>query len=114
MRPYDGFIGPWPVMAIIMLVVLGMFSYTSNTHLRPGVPADFAALPVTGHADPALAARYWIVATRVVQWKYSRGNALPEQPPTEFRLPEEAAHTPTRQELEVRGAYWAICARCRR
>jgi len=108
MRPYDGFISLWPVMIIIMLIVLGMFSYTSNTHLKPAAPADFAALPVTGHApNAALAARYWSVATRVVQWKYNRGTALPDQPPAEFRLPGEAEPTLTQQEMDVRGAYWA-------
>jgi hypothetical protein len=44
---------------------------------------------------------------RVIQWKYNRGTALPEQVPEEFRLPRDTDKAAIAQGGAARSAYWA-------
>ncbi len=79
--------------AVIIIVPVALFVYLSTrprVRLRADMPPDFAE--VAQIADPAqrarevhLAQEYWNCALNVIQWKFTYGSPLPDNPPDEFR-----------------------------
>jgi hypothetical protein len=92
----------------VVIVVLSAVSITPATKLKAEAPADFIALRADGNApDAALAAHYWKIASGVIQWKYNRASALPEQVPADFVLVANSGKPLTMPEQAARAAYWA-------
>lgn len=108
MRPSTGRISLWPAAVIGFVLVLAALSITPTLTLQAAPPADFVNLSASPAASRAATAKaYWELAVRVIQWKYSRGGALPEQVPEEFRMPSNPGKAVAVEEGAVRGAYWA-------
>ena len=78
----------------ITLLVLGggLFTYASikaTFRLRPEMPREFvdAKGPATQRLQEERMARaYWDSAMLHVQWKFARGQRLPDEPPREFTI----------------------------
>jgi hypothetical protein len=105
MRPSEGRISLWPVGLIVLFVTLAAVSITPSVKLNPVPPADFVTLHASARgAKAAMAAEYWEVALRVIQWKYARASALPEQVPADFRLAD--GRPANVEDQGVRVAYW--------
>jgi hypothetical protein len=102
MRPTDGRTSLWPVGVVAVIVILSVASITPIVRLNTAPPSDFVALrsPAKG-SDATKAAGYWEAAVSVIQWKYSRASALPEQVPADFRLAETSGDSQA-----ARAAYW--------
>ena len=101
MRPSDGRIRLWPLALILSALMLAGLSVTPSVKLNPVPPSDFLSAV---RSRPALAQGYWETAVRVIQWKYSRASALPEQVPADFRT---AGDTASFEEREACVVYWA-------
>jgi hypothetical protein len=107
MRPSDGRISLWPVAVIGFVLILAALSITPAMELRATPPADFVALRASaGVPKTAIAQGYWDVAVRVIQWKYNRGSALPEQMPADFVLPNDVGKPINVENRAIRVAYW--------
>lgn len=105
MRPSKGRISLWPAALTGLGLVLAALSISPTIKLKAVPPSDFVESRASAAApQAALAAAYWEVAVRVIQWKYHRGNALPEQVPEDFRLVHDTAQPAV---TEARIAYWA-------
>jgi hypothetical protein len=108
MRPSDGRISLWPVAVILVVVGLAALSITSTVKLNTVPPSDFVALRASAAGPKAtLAGQYWEVAAHVIQWKYNRTSALPEQVPAEFTLADTAGKATKIEDQAARGVYWA-------
>jgi len=101
MRPSTGRISLWPAAVIGFVLVLAASSITFTSTLKAAPPADFVA----AGPQSARAMAYWDVGVRVIQWKYARGTALPEQVPEEFRLAQDPRHV-VNDDRAARNAYW--------
>lgn len=108
MRPSDGGFSLWPVAVLGLVLLFAAFSITPTVQLKGVPPSDFTALrpPASGPRD-ASAGRYWEVATRVIQWKYSRTSQLPAQVPADFRLAAGNGKPDRIEDQGARAAYWA-------
>jgi hypothetical protein len=105
MRPSEGRMSVWPVAVIVFAGILAALSIESTVELTNVPPSDFVTLRASAvPPKTTLAEGYWQVAERVIQWKYNRTSALPEQMPPEFRLAGEPATVEARA---ARAAYWA-------
>ena len=103
MRPSTGRISLWPAAVIGFVLVLAALSITPTLTLQAAPPADFVDLSASPAASRAATAKaYWELAVRVIQWKYSRGGALPEQVPEEFRMPSNPGKAVAVEEGAVR------------
>jgi len=92
----------------VVIAVLSAVSITPTTKLKADVPAGFIAVHVAGgNSDAALAARYWKIATGVIQWKYNRSAELPERVPADFVLVANSTKPLTMAEQAARASYWA-------
>ena len=108
MRPSTGRISLWPAAVIGFALLLAALSIKPTLTLKAMPPSDFAGLSASAAApQAALATAYWGVAVNVIQWKYNRGTALPEQAPDEFRLAHDTGQAAIAQDSAVRIAYWA-------
>jgi hypothetical protein len=108
MRPDDGRTSLWPVIVVAVIVILAVASITPVVRLNTALPSDFVALRSSAKgSDAAIATGYWAAAESVIQWKYSRATALPEQVPAEFRLVDESGKGPHGDSPAARAAYWA-------
>jgi hypothetical protein len=107
MRPSQGRVSLWPLAVIIIIMALGVLTITPKVELKANPPAGFVALRTTaGTPKTAVANGYWDVAAHVIQWKYNRGSALPEQVPAEFSLPNDIGKTNNIEDRAARVAYW--------
>ncbi len=108
MRPSTGRISLWPVAVVAFVLVLAALSITPTLKLKAMPPSDFVG-PKASAATPQakLAEEYWGVAVRVIQWKYNRGEALPESVPEDFRLPHDTAQVTLTEDHAARIAYWS-------
>lgn len=107
MRPSTGRISIWPAAVVGFVVVLAALSITPALTLQAAPPPDFVGTGTYAAASQsALSKAYWGVAVRVIQWKYSRGAALPEQVPEEFRLPNGTGQAALVGDNAARTAYW--------
>jgi hypothetical protein len=102
MRPSEGRISIWPVAVIGLAAMLFALTISPTVKLKSAPPSGFAL----GASNTTPASEYWNVAVRVIQWKYNRTSALPEQVPAEFRLAENSVH-PKIEDHAARAAYWA-------
>jgi hypothetical protein len=108
MRPSTGRISLWPAAVIGFVLVLAALSITPTLTLKTVPSSAFVESRASGVAPKAaLAAGYWEVAVRVIQWKYTRGTALPEQVPEEFRLAHDMGQAAIVEDSSARVAYWA-------
>jgi hypothetical protein len=108
MRPNDGKVSLWPVAVIAFIVVLSAASITPAVRLNSEAPSDFVALRASAKgADAATAGGYWASAASVIQWKYDRTSALPEQAPGDFRLTGDSLRGANGENQAARSAYWA-------
>lgn len=108
MRPDDGRTSLWPAAVVAVIVILAVASVTPVLRLNSAAPSDFVSLRWSAKApESTIAAGYWESAVSVIQWKYSRTSALPEQVPTEFKLVDNAGKGTTGESQGVRAAYWA-------
>jgi hypothetical protein len=89
------------------VLVLAASSITSTLTLKDVPPSGFVGLSASG-AGPqsAQTMAYWDVAVRVIQWKYPRGTALPEQVPEEFRRAHASGRVAS-EDSAARVAYWS-------
>lgn len=108
MRPSDGKISLWPVGVIGFIVVLAAASITPIVRLNAEAPSDFVAPRASiKDSSAALSTGYWNAAVNVIQWKYSRTSALPEQAPADFSLSDAAGNARHGEDESERHAYWA-------
>jgi len=106
MRPSDGRFSLWPVAILIMLGIIGAFSIKPTVKLKVDPPPDFLALHASTAPKASIASEYWHVAERVIQWKYNRTAALPEQMPEEFVRPADVDKPLSAEDRAARVAYW--------
>jgi hypothetical protein len=108
MRPSDGRFSLWPAAIIGIVLLIAALSITPAVQLKSAPPSDFAALrPPAALPKTALAGGYWEVATRVIQWKYSRTSPLPAQVPADFKLAAGNGKPDRIEDQGTRAAYWA-------
>jgi hypothetical protein len=108
MRPSEGIISLWPLVVLAVIVVLSAFTITPVTRLKVEAPTDFVEMRAFGGtANADLAMQYWRVATGVIQWRYSRAAALPEQMPADFVLPDTSGKPTESTGQAARATYWA-------
>lgn len=95
----------WPyVVGTIVIAVLGV-SLRPVHSLSSKPPQDFLQVKVGNHRNAEAWGRaYWQVA-RNVRWKFRYGEALPDDPPAEFRIAEEESLSPSLAAY-VRSTYW--------
>lgn len=107
MRPSDNRIKLWPVAVVGFFAVLIALSFHTGYRLRDVAPGEFRDLSVAGgKTDPEMADQYWKSAVGVLQWKFPRGTALPQNAPPEFvLLPDSDAHKKP-SAGESRQLYW--------
>ena len=77
------------VIAVLGVVAYGSFQPTM--HLKAAMPAGFVdesrtLSPQMRVHEEKIARAYWQCAVNSVQWNYSYGHRLPDQPPAEFLL----------------------------
>lgn len=103
MRPSRGRITLWPLAVIVFGMTLAFLSVTPTVQLNSAPPSGFVSVeqPKTAHARG-----YWEVAVRVIQWKYNRASALPEQVPADFRLAGNAGQSANVADRADRVVYW--------
>ena len=103
---YDKLIYP-----LIALIVLVAFCFHPKYHLRGDMPPEFfpataASVPAAKRSlDQKIAWAYWESALMDVQWKYPHGQALPPDPPSEFRVDAKALG-PAAIDPATRLLYW--------
>lgn len=108
MRPSTGRISLWPVAVAGFVLVFALLSITPTVKLKASPPSEFSELRASAAAPQgALAAGYWGVAVRVIQWKYNRAHVLPEQVPDDFKLAHDTAQPALAEDRAVRSVYWA-------
>ena len=102
-RGYPG--RQWRYALIALAAIFLGFSLRPSYQLRSQPPDNFVkGVPgVSASDNRALASAYWAKA-RVLRWKYTYGELLPDRP-REFTVPEESALSAAQVEL-TRGAYW--------
>jgi hypothetical protein len=107
MRPSDGRISLWPLAVAGFVVVFALLCITPTLQLNSTPPADLILHNSSARANTAVAGAYWEVASRVIQWKYTRAQALPVQAPAEFTLADTPAQAGKAEDQALRAAYWA-------
>jgi hypothetical protein len=98
----------WLLLTFIAIPVIGILLWYSSEpvlQLKPNPPAELTAgrLPVPG--DQQLWARHYWECARAIRSKYTYGQLLPDAPPPEFRIAEEAT-VPAQAAAQIRLAYW--------
>jgi len=89
MRPSEGNITLWPIAVLTVTVILLLLSFDLPMRLQTQAPQQFRAVAVgfENKPNPEIADEYWNLTVSVVQWKYPYGSWLPQNPPSEFKLP---------------------------
>lgn len=98
-------IGLGPLLFILIPMIVSVLLWYSSEpvmELKQSPPAEFAASVRGG--QQFWARRYWDCA-RHIQSRYTYGQALPDSPPLDFRIPEEATVAP-QVAAEMRLIYW--------
>src|SRR5438552_11485793 len=83
------------IIAVVAVIILVLISYRPQYRLRGDMPPGFykssAANEGARHSlEERIAWGYWESAVMDVQWKYSRVQPLPFEPPAEFHLNAQA------------------------
>lgn len=113
---------------LIVAVPVALFVYASTrpiARLRADVPPRFVDVPASASRkqraeEERRAQAYWNCALSFVQWRYTYGSPLPDDPPEDFRVgaesavPTEAAagaapaagHSKDRSQDQARLRYW--------
>jgi hypothetical protein len=95
----------WPYVVAIVLLVFVVMSLRPVHRLRPNAPQSFLQATVAGDISAdRWGGAYWQVA-RNICWKFPYGEALPEDPPAEFRISEEHSVSPSAA-AHLRTVYW--------
>ncbi len=79
------------LVPLFLVAVFVYFSTDSSLILQAEPPRQFIdwtpqVKPQEDSAHPCLARAYWQQAVQVVQWKYTFGVPLPNDPPSEFHI----------------------------
>ena len=97
------------IIGVIVVIILVVISYRPEYRLRNDMPPAFFKAAATEAAKPSLDERiawgYWESAVMDVQWRYSRVQPLPAEPPAEFHLNAQALG-PTASDPATRLMYW--------
>jgi len=104
-------------MALGWLLPLGVaalyvyLSTTRTTELRPDPPAGFVETRPEWdlkrrQTEERLARAYWDCAARVLQWRYTFGSNLPEEPPPDFAIDAQKFPGVGAAEPGSRARYW--------
>ena len=97
------------IIGVVVLVILVVISYRPAYRLRNDMPSAFFKATATEAAKTSLDERiawgYWESAVMDVQWRYSRVQPLPPEPPAEFHLNAEALG-PVASDPATRLMYW--------
>src|SRR5229473_7296889 len=105
------FIGRHFDKIFILLLAAGLFSYASikaTFRLHGEMPPQFSETTSSSTDQPAVertARAYWDCAVSQIQWKYSYGYPLPQEPPPEFTLAKEDYNT-VATDPATRAHYW--------
>ncbi len=73
--------------------------------LQPDPPAEFTAVAARMRGNQQLWARHYWQCAREIQSRYTYGEALPDTPPADFRIPEEAT-VPKQEAADIRLIFW--------
>jgi hypothetical protein len=103
----------WTIDRLLVLVVpAGLFIYASTRplmRLQADMPVEFflkpGREPMSQAAAENVARAYWDCAVTVIQWKYSYGSSLPENPPADFQATGENPG-PAAKDPALRAMYW--------
>jgi hypothetical protein len=97
---------------LVLVVPAGLFIYASTRplmRLQADMPREFF---LKSHDEPTrrvaaedVARAYWDCAVTVIQWKYSYGSGLPENPPDDFQ-PTGANLGLIANDPVLRAMYW--------
>ena len=87
---------------LILVAPIALFVYASTrpiARLRADMPSQFPDVPASATRkeraeEERRAQAYWNCALTFIQWRYTYGSPLPDDPPEEFRVGAQAA-TPT-------------------
>lgn len=98
------------IIAVVVGIILVVISYHPQYRLRSDMPPGFfkanAGSEDSRHSlEERIAWGYWESAMMDIQWKYSRVQPLPPEPPTEFHL-NAAALGPAASDPATRLMYW--------
>ena len=95
---------------LVPVLAVGLFLYVSirsEFRLRTEMPQQFvdqfsAGSARKGASEEQIARAYWTCATTQIQWKYSYGYHLPQDPPAEFAVTGQGLGT----DDASRARYW--------
>src|SRR5215470_13974243 len=98
------------IIAVVVLIVLVVISYHPQYRLRSEMPPGFFKPTIVSETgkrsiEERIAWGYWESALMDVQWRYSRVQPLPLEPPAEFHL-NAAALGPVASDPTTRLMYW--------
>jgi hypothetical protein len=101
----DGHVRRWPMAIAAIFLCFILFSLQPVHQLKENPPQQFRAVPVPPGIDRQRWSDLYWERARFLQWKYSYGNKLPEQPTEDFHIPEEQT-LPEAIAEQTRRAYW--------
>lgn len=105
MRPSDDkMIKLWPVFIVAVVAIFVFLSFQRVMRLDAHPPTDFVQAGGGRAHNAVLADEYWNTAVNVIQWRYARGTALPEDPPSDFAVSSGLAGKA--DSAVARLAYW--------
>lgn len=98
------------IIAVVVGIILVVISYHPQYRLRSDMPQGFFKPTTASEAgkrsiEERIAWGYWESAVMDVQWRYSRVQPLPSEPPAEFHL-NAAALGPAASDPATRLLYW--------
>jgi hypothetical protein len=103
----------WYDKLVICAFALGLFLYASyrpQFRLREQMPQEFAATTSSSHdqkegSEQRIAQEYWNCAVKEIQWRYTYGSQLPQDPPPEYTI-TSAGVQPGTGDRDARIRYW--------
>jgi hypothetical protein len=103
----------WYDKLIVCAFALGLFLYASyrpQFRLREQMPPEFVADTPSSHdqkqgAEQRIAQEYWDCAVKEIQWRYTYGSLLPQDPPPEYTI-TTAGGDPGTGDRDTRIRYW--------
>jgi hypothetical protein len=97
------------LVVLAVAVVFCLLSYRPRSHISAQMPPEFLDASTVAStrqrvAEERLAKAYWDCVVNNIQWKYSYGSRLPQDPPPEFILTR--ADFVAGSEPSTRARYW--------
>ncbi len=95
----------WPLAAAVVFLIFVLLSLEPVYKLKENAPQEFKAVVIASGIDQQRwSDRYWERA-RFLQWKYSYGTKLPDEPVADFHIEDETT-LPVSLAEQTRLAYW--------